>query len=244
MPSPLPLTRVRSRQASAGFTLIEMLVVISIIALLISILLPALGAARRNAQAIVCASQIRQVGIAFAAYTTDNDDWFPPDLGHKVPWTSGNQWPVTLAHIYLNIRSGGTVDAEVFTCPSKPISTRTAYNWNYLDYGYNYLNIGRSTRATGSVTPPARVGQIRSPSETILLLDAQTGPNHTWPGSGSNLVNDNLNLSQGVPEARHDRALNVLWVDGHDTQVKIEDPANPYTTLTSITQSSNWWDRK
>ena len=60
-----------------GFTLIELLVVISIIALLVGILLPALGAARRTAQGAVCLSNLRSAGQAIATYGADNNDWIP-----------------------------------------------------------------------------------------------------------------------------------------------------------------------
>ncbi len=60
-----------------GFTLIELLVVIAIIALLIGILLPALGAARESAKELKCLTQVRGIGQAFTFYADDNKDWYP-----------------------------------------------------------------------------------------------------------------------------------------------------------------------
>ena len=78
VPDPLkPQRRAASAKPPKGFTLIELLVVISIIALLISILLPALSAAREASRTVACASNLKQLGLANALYQNDFDQYFP-----------------------------------------------------------------------------------------------------------------------------------------------------------------------
>ena len=74
-----------SRKSRLGFTLIELLVVISIIALLVAILLPALGAARKNAQRLQSLSNIKSIAAASYTYAVDNDQ-------HFAPYTAGSQF--------------------------------------------------------------------------------------------------------------------------------------------------------
>ena len=69
-----------------GFTLVELLVVISIIALLMAILMPALSRARELGRRVVCAGNMRQIGIAMHAYASINDDKLPEVTGVVQKW--------------------------------------------------------------------------------------------------------------------------------------------------------------
>ncbi|MFN4243981.1 MAG: type II secretion system protein [Tepidisphaerales bacterium] len=83
-----------------GFTLVELLVVIGIIALLIAILLPALGRARAQAQAVVCMSNLREIGLALTQYLNENRGMVPPAFGLVFPGTNTFAYPHQLGYDY------------------------------------------------------------------------------------------------------------------------------------------------
>jgi prepilin-type N-terminal cleavage/methylation domain-containing protein len=98
-----------SKRFLTGFTLIELLVVIAIIALLMSILMPALSKAKRQAQAVMCQSNQHQFGLLWKFYTDDNKGFFP-ERGHSSPPEGMNGWHHELEPYYG--------DRDILFCPA------------------------------------------------------------------------------------------------------------------------------
>ena len=115
------------RQLPRGFTLIELLVVVAIIALLISILLPSLGAARRSARAVKCAANMHSVGQAFSIYLAENRAVYPPSYIYPHSPDGGydlNDQPADHPYGYLHwswfLFNRGAVKDDAFQCPDIP----------------------------------------------------------------------------------------------------------------------------
>ena len=98
-----------SSQKLRGFTLIELLVVIAIIALLLAILMPALGKVKEKAKEVVCKSNIKQWGYIFRLYTADNDGRFMAAISGAAP--GGGTWIFSLKPYY------GELGAKMALCP-------------------------------------------------------------------------------------------------------------------------------
>lgn len=142
-----------------AFTLIELLVVVAIIALLIAILLPALGGAREQAKQTTCLSNMRGMGVAAAMYAQDNHDYFPL-TSHS---SSTGTWLRTLQPY-----AGG--DKLIYRCPSdrsedwfNPLDSPSQHliNDRQNSYAVNIYISPQQTPPPGSPDPRPRYGFVR-----------------------------------------------------------------------------------
>ncbi len=225
----------RVSRGRLGFTLVELLVVISILAVLMAMLLPAISEARANARQVVCMSQVRQQSVAMFNYVADQRDTaFPltgensaawmirlaPYLGWSGEWqvdeSTGNTINGALGD---RADSAHAVDKEIsiFRCPNAKMRTETVFAYNSGYYGINVDLTSSRNRNSPTAWPLRRTMQQIKMDPSRLILGGECmryAPIEFFSAM-------KVTVNSTAARWGHRQALNEMFADGHAEALKL-----------------------
>ncbi len=225
-----------------GFTLVELLVVIAVIALLMGILLPALGRAREQGKSIVCRNHLKTLATANVLYASLSDDWCVPAIDFTGTASNEPFWTANrLFRRMMDLKKHEEVADDVkmpkqYLCPTDLASGRLknlpAVYQNVISYGYNYTDWGPDSVnpitfsgnvPTGTKAARIKTMQVKRSAEKLMFIDSgdlwaqKTGADYKtlWDRFGTKLQSYR-DAGQWYPTFyRHNSGANIAFFDGH-----------------------------
>jgi len=206
-----------------GFTLIELLVVIAIIALLMAILMPALQRVKKQAKAVVCKSNLRQIGMGANFYAEEYDFFVPRGASGGKAW-----YELFMPFLAQRVTDNDYRTVDVYRCPSFPDKEQTVC---YVVNGWEFES--KTDMVGKEMLRPSKITECTRRADTIYLADNEDGP---WRhiirkvGDGDNKCDvwsrahlPSSHSDRRVARARHRDGCNVLLLDWHVGWIAAKD---------------------
>jgi prepilin-type N-terminal cleavage/methylation domain-containing protein len=209
------LILARRRDSLRGFTLVELMVVIAIIAILMALLMPAIARAKARANQISCLNNMRQLTLAATMYASDHNEEFP---ARRIPT---NAWPHKLKPYYVNW--------QIIACPSDRFGIVGLFaddinpKRSYLINGFNdYFKVNLSPSDYKAVMQwrfahGMKVAAITRPSDTVLFGEKRSGSPHVHMDIDQGNRGNDL---EEIEHKRHGQGSNFAVVDGSSRWIK------------------------
>ncbi len=243
-------THRRAPAGRRGFTLVELLVVVAIIALLVSILLPSLGRAKEQARMVSCMSNLRGLHLAFAYYTAENNNWWPAAGG----WggdirSSANDWheftwdlilhPYYQQYGLLHCPSDKLLrDYDGFAVPQdrrypRSYAINGAVTWiGPSDWGENYSPPYDNMEGWPWPGWVHKATEVTNPGETILLGEMWDSAYYSGVGLKAGIHDRYYGCGIFYSESGREATMNVhlgknvanyLFCDGHVNSIQADN---------------------